>query len=592
MFKSLKKSLIYKSIKMDKSIFVYLLINILNPFLLYLTLEYREKLVDSIVLYSNNKETLHIDYIFINLTILLLIMFWVGYASIHFMNFIEVGMKNKYIINFKTLIKNKLQVIEFSTLELPSTKEMIEKSNNCGETVFSFWRNLIQTISYSLNIALIIVYMSSLDKGYIIALLLTLVPVIIISVKMGMSYFNTWVDFSTVRRKTAYYYDVLIEKKYANERIFFGFNEYFEDKWSTEYKNVRKGSISKELEGIKKIQASGILVGIVIVVLFYNLSLKVVSGSVSLGEFVAVFSVLPVIYESFTSTISMIINNVVRDFNTINSVEELLSLPENKGYCDLPDYSIEFKSLEFKNLSFIYPNTEKYVLNNVSFKINKGDSFGIVGVNGAGKSTIIKLIAGLYKPTKGSILINGVDANEISWAKRIGLINVLFQDFEKYYTTVYDNVMLGDITNYGDMDKAKECIKAVELDKKINGLAEGLYAKLGKENEDGQELSGGQWQKLALARVLASPSEIKILDEPTSALDAKSEAVLFNDFRKIIKENTSILISHRLSSVKLVDRILVIDGGTVVEEGSHAELMDEKGLYFEMYNKQKNMYVF
>lgn len=247
--------------------------------------------------------------------------------------------------------------------------------------------------------------------------------------------------------------------------------------------------------------------------------------------------------------------------------------------------------IEFRNVSFKYPNTNRYVLKNVSFKIEANQTCAIVGLNGCGKTTLIKLLTRLYDPNEGEIYIDDVNIKEYSIQSLYKGISVVFQDYMKYPFTVKENIGFGDIDNINDVDLIEECAKKSNAYEFIQKLDNKFDTKLEKLWTDGVELSLGQWQKLAIARAFMSNSSILILDEPTASVDAKAEYQLFKNFKELIGNRTSILISHRFSTVKMSDLIIVLKDGEVVEKGTHDSLIVNDGLYAELYMMQAEAYI-
>ena len=237
----------------------------------------------------------------------------------------------------------------------------------------------------------------------------------------------------------------------------------------------------------------------------------------------------------------------------------------------------------------MYPNTDRYVLRNVNIKIKSGERLSVVGYNGAGKSTFIKLICRLYKPTEGRILIGGVDISTIDLADYRELLSVVFQDFQIFCLTIRDNIVMNR-----EYDKARldDAIEKSGLRERLALLESGVETDLWRLfDESGVELSGGEGQKVACARAYYKDAPVVILDEPTASLDPLAETRLYERFNNIIGEKTSIYISHRLASVKFCDSIAVFADGELVEHGTHRELMDADGVYAEMFRKQAHYYV-
>jgi ATP-binding cassette subfamily B protein len=229
-------------------------------------------------------------------------------------------------------------------------------------------------------------------------------------------------------------------------------------------------------------------------------------------------------------------------------------------------------------------------LENFNLVINPGEKVALVGENGAGKTTLIKLALRFYDVTQGEILINGVDIKKINLDKWYLSTGALFQDFIKYQFTFKENVFFGDQKKVGNLELLKVAIAKSGADKYVEELPHTYDQVVGKMFKGGLDLSGGQWQKLALARAFFKNAPVLILDEPTSAIDAKAEYEIFQRVQNLQKDKTVIIISHRFSTVRNADRILVLDGGKIIEEGNHKELMEKKGLYEELFTLQAQGY--
>ena len=250
---------------------------------------------------------------------------------------------------------------------------------------------------------------------------------------------------------------------------------------------------------------------------------------------------------------------------------------------DIQEYSIVFDDVHFT-----YPGTDREILSGVSFEINEGEHAALVGVNGAGKSTIIKLLCGLYKPDSGRILVGGKDLREFSDADRNRFCAVVFQDFCSYELTLRENVAIG---NLGAMEDDQKILSAMDMAGAGEVAGLGLEKSLGRLTEDSIDISKGQWQRVAIARTLISGAAFIILDEPTASLDPVAESRMYGSFASAMREQGSIIVSHRLASAKLADKIIVIDGGATAEIGSHGELMERNGLYARMFDEQRSWYV-
>jgi ABC-type multidrug transport system fused ATPase/permease subunit len=245
--------------------------------------------------------------------------------------------------------------------------------------------------------------------------------------------------------------------------------------------------------------------------------------------------------------------------------------------------------VEFKNMSFKYPNMERYIFKNLDLTIEKGEKLAVVGVNGAGKSTLVKLLTGLFDPTEGEILVNGIPTTGYSRAELFSMFSAVFQDVNTLAYTIRENVAC---TQYNaDDERVLDALKRAGLFEKVEGYEKGLDQMLLKIiDEDGTELSGGEAQKLAIARALYKDANMVVMDEPTAALDALAEAAIYESFNDLIKGKTAIFISHRLASTKFCDNIAFFDGDGLKEYGTHDALMQKCGAYYDMFTVQGKYY--
>ena len=245
----------------------------------------------------------------------------------------------------------------------------------------------------------------------------------------------------------------------------------------------------------------------------------------------------------------------------------------------------------FENVSFQYLNSEKYAVRNLSFQLKAGEKLALVGENGAGKTTIVKLLARLYEPTEGVIKLDGIPLSQYDSNQLREMVSIIFQDFIRFQLIASENIAIGKIDKTNDQPLIETAAQKSLADTVIEALPDKYNQMLGKRFGNGVDLSGGQWQKVALARAYMRDAQLLILDEPTAALDARAEHEVFLRFAELTKGKTAVLISHRFSTVRMADRILFLEHGQVLELGTHAELMVQKGKYAELFNLQAKGYV-
>ncbi|HEY8365157.1 MAG TPA: ABC transporter ATP-binding protein, partial [Haloplasmataceae bacterium] len=329
---------------------------------------------------------------------------------------------------------------------------------------------------------------------------------------------------------------------------------------------------------------------IVVAFLILLLVIDVIKQKILIGSFVGYMRAITLTQSNSINILNSIFS-LYQNTLYMNNLFEYLAIKQDdllqEGLYKISD----IEEVEFKNVSFKYPKTDRYVLRDVSFKINKNENLAIVGENGSGKTTIIKLLTGLYKLEEGLILINGIDINKIDLYSLHKCIGIVLQDFIKYQLTLRENVGFGNLDNLSDDISIMSALSKAGTETIAQTLPMGLDNQLGTWFDNGQQLSGGQWQKIALARAFMRNARIYILDEPSSSLDPISEKELFTRFIELVKNKMGIFISHRFSTVKYATNIIVLHEGKIIESGNHRELMNLNGHYAHMYNIQKEPFL-
>jgi len=290
------------------------------------------------------------------------------------------------------------------------------------------------------------------------------------------------------------------------------------------------------------------------------------------------------------STMGRQMNEIYENYLYVVDYQKFISTPEESlGEGLIPGRPFT-TGIEFKDVWFKYPQNNGWTLRGVNFKVNVKDNIAIVGKNGAGKTTIIKLLCKYYVPQRGEIIINGKNISEYSSGDYRMLLSALFQDFAQYPFSAKENIGYGDINKIDDLEEIKKAARLVGIDEFIEGLPKKYDNPLDNEFEGGIEPSKGQWQRLALARALFRKAEIFVLDEPTSNVDPQAEEEIFDKIITLAKEKIVFLVSHRFSTVRKADKILVLEKGKILEYGSHEELMKKKGKYAKLFELQAKAY--
>ncbi|MEZ4589445.1 MAG: ABC transporter ATP-binding protein, partial [Gemmatimonadales bacterium] len=318
---------------------------------------------------------------------------------------------------------------------------------------------------------------------------------------------------------------------------------------------------------------------------------RVLAGGITIGGMVMYFGAFQRAQDFFRDLLAGLAslyedNLFLRDFSRFVSLAPVVADPPAPKPVPRPIR----EGIEFDRVSFTYPGTTTPVLHELSFRVAPGEHLALVGENGCGKTTLVKLLCRLYDPTSGAIRIDGVDLRELSVNQLRAALAVVFQDYARYQFSARDNIWIGNTALPRDSDRIREAAVRTGADAVISALPKGYDTVLGRQYEEGAELSIGQWQKVALARAFARDAELIILDEPTAALDPLAEAEVFDRFYELAEGRTAIVISHRLSTVRHADRILVMDQGRIVEVGRHDELMSGGGLYAHLFDTQARPY--
>ncbi|MCC7304250.1 ABC transporter ATP-binding protein [bacterium] len=502
-------------------------------------------------------------------------------------------LRKNYLFDEKIQIKKleKIAQLDIQYHEDPEFQSMIERtSSTLG------WRGPNAFVAISNFFA------STITSVMLVSILLTLEPIIIILLlipiylnylvdkQSGERIWNIWSSNGEDRKHASHALYGLSNLQVLQEAKIYGFANYLIVRFRKAFANFNNRVIAP----LTKQSFHYVLTALISVILFtgihYWLLTQVLQGNLTIGNYTFYLVSLATVSSSFTSLqryLSMFIEQspFLQDTRIFFSLQEKIKKPLS------PKSVLQMApKIEFRNVSFKYPNSKKFILKNVSFTISPTEKIAIVGENGAGKSTLVKLLARFYDVTSGEILINDVNIRDIDLTSYYKLWGVLLQRFAQYWFTVRENIGLSNIEDIENTSLVQRAAKHVGADKMINKLTHKYETSLSTDFKDGVELSGGQWQSIGIARgIFADPTFI-ILDEPTSALDALAEEKVFTEINAATKQATTIIISHRFATIRNVDKVFVLDKGIIVEQGNHQELMIRKGLYYKMFTAQAKGY--
>ncbi|WP_017718218.1 ABC transporter ATP-binding protein [Kamptonema formosum] len=396
----------------------------------------------------------------------------------------------------------------------------------------------------------------------------------------------------TVQERIAYYFHIMLtQDSYAKEVRLFDLGPVFRTRYSNLRQQIRQEKLAlASHRSIAELmtQASGT---VAVFTACGFIAYQTIQGQITLGGLVMYYQGFQrgqgFLREMLTSLASLYENSLF-----LSTLYEFLELKRSVIEPARPQTVPNplQTGIQFEGVYFHYPQSARPLLEDINLTIRAGETVALVGENGAGKTTLIKLLCRLYDPTSGRITIDGVDLRQFTTTDLRREISAIFQDYVRYNLTARENIAFGNVSIFPDEEEILKASREAGADKAIVRLPKGYDTTLGTQFEEGEELSVGEWQKVAIARAFLRQAQILILDEPTSALDAKAEHEVFEQFRQLIQGKTAILISHRLSTVKMVDRIFVLQDGRIVEAGSHEELLRFGGTYARLFELQARYY--
>ena len=450
---------------------------------------------------------------------------------------------------------------------------------------------LIQVGQSGISLVAIAFLLFSLHWAIAAALFVAAIPGLVVRLKYSRKLYRKQREWTSQERRADYFNWMLTTASYAKEIRLFDLGSLFQERFRDLRSSIRQEKITlatRTFIAEWAIQASATLA---VFGACGFIAYQTLQGVITLGSLVMYYQAFQrgqgALQEMLSSLASLYENSLF-----LSHLYEFLDLKRNVAEPLHPQvFPVPLQSsIQFEQVQFRYPNSTRPLIEDISMTIRAGETVALVGENGAGKTTLIKLLCRLYDPTNGRITVDGIDLGQFKTTDLRQEISVVFQDYAHYNLTARENIGFGDVNQLSDRDEVRIAARRAGVDKAIASLPYGYDTTLGREFEEGEELSIGEWQKVALARAFLRQSQIIVLDEPTSALDAKAEHQVFEQFRKLTQGRTAILISHRLSSIKLADRIYVLKDGTIVESGTHNELVQLKGHYAHMFEIQAQYY--
>ena len=518
--------------------------------------------------------------------LVVILILWVTLQKLEYY-IVRVKMKKKLIIEFSPQVLDKLRGLPYSFFESESSNDTLERISNDPAKLIedSYYRILLtffSLVSITATVVLIFTYSVWIGLGILV---LTVPMTLVINYSSVLTH-RVWEENTSLRRRENDLRELTANKHAVYEMSVFGSGEYIEGKWF-DYQTKLYSSIKKAMLKVCGIDSLYQVLDITYMVFAGGLTVAAfLNGVFTIGQLAAMLDSMHTIITKLNRSSGFVTEMILlssrcdylKKFMTLDTV------PDSTETTDKFD-------IVFSHVYFTYPGTEREILHDVSIRIKQGERVAFVGDNGSGKSTLIKLLCGLYPVTYGKIFVGGQDITTLSKEARQRFISVLFQDFCSYSMTIRENSALGCLAKADEDEAVWKALENAGFADTVQEYENGLDTVLGKLTEEGVDLSRGQWQRLAMSRAFISDSEFIALDEPTAALDPIAESKMYESFANIFKDRGTIMVSHRLASAKMADRIFVLDGGRIIEEGSHDELMENNGLYARMYNLQSSWYI-
>ncbi|MDT0688688.1 ABC transporter ATP-binding protein [Salegentibacter sp. F188] len=494
---------------------------------------------------------------------------------------------DQYSINTSVKIIKKTSELNLDQLEDSEFYDKLERARQQTTGRVGLMSNILTQGEDVVVILSLLGGVVAFEPWLIILLVISIIPTIINEIKFSGTSYSLARSWTQERRELDYLRYAGASDVTAKEVKLFGLSDYlanrFKDLSDKYYTQSKK--LAKERAGwgsFFNVIGTSAYYGAYVFIIF-----RTVAGVFTLGDLTFLsgsFNRLRSKLQGFFTRFTAITESALY----LQDYFEFLDLmyPESSSEGKLPLPKKINNGFEFKNVGFEYPKSEMWVVRNINFQLKAGEKLAFVGENGAGKTTLIKLLLRFYEPTEGEILLDGIPVKQYKQSEYQQYFGVIFQDFVKFELTLRENIAMGaiaEIHNQERLDGAAE--KSLALDV-VSEFPMGYNQQLGKRFKNGKDLSGGQWQKIAIARAYMKDAEVLILDEPTSALDARAETEAFDRFIKLTEGKTAVIISHRFSTVRIADRIMVLKDGAVLEIGTHQELMKNDKLYAELFNLQ------
>ncbi|MDG1564277.1 ABC transporter ATP-binding protein [Bacillus toyonensis] len=570
-----------------KSHLIFLVfIRVIEGFIPVINIFLFERLINEAARFINHSGNLEQVFVYLACQ---LVTFLLQYILEHLSIINDKYINQKIGLHIKEITFNKMEKLAYIHFENPEFQNKLQMISGIDQRIVNNVTSSSNLLKECITLISILVYLINIHWVLVVILFVGLIPLFIIEIKNGSSKYELMRNLTPVNREMFYISNLLYRRESVKELRLFQITSFLIKKWRQKYQENNL----EEINLLKK-QTVWLFASEIILVLVYALTSAFLLylmklGRVLVGSLVAVLQAIQNIQGSLNSLIRSI-SNIYENLLYVKEFSSFISLPEIDEVEDKEEiHSIQ--EISVQQLNFTYPNQGRQTLKDVNLKITPGKKIAIIGENGSGKTTLIKCLTGLYETDSSMIHVNGMPLNKIDLNKYFKKISVLFQDFNRFEFTVRENIGFGNLEDLADTEKLKEVIKRVGLENHIKSLPNQYDSRLGRFFDGGNELSGGQWQKVAIARCLFRECDLIVLDEPTSALDPKSEVEIMEEFFRYSSDKAVIFITHRLGAAWLADEIIVMERGRIAERGTHQELLHLDGIYKELFVSQSKWYM-
>lgn len=552
----------------------------------YLTAELIKRLGQNI---GTNSQEAYVRVVGAFVVMFLLVVISYATESVKTVICAVAGLKLSH--NIENIVADKFQNIKQERIDNPEFLDLHSNTlNRCGSEPLNLMESLFSTVA---NVISLMGYVVIIAKYNLIALLVIIIftlPIIVFKRKYQGLTFRFYNERTMQLRRIMYYLELLTEPEYANEVRGYRLHDYISNERKRLFRDFIKGNTKIAGKEIAVSLSTSLLsmIGSILVGIWFIQ--KTIAGTITVSEFYLLITAIM----TLATDLMALSDQIASNSKSMMFINYIFNYMEEPNVIESKALKIEEKTIHdicFENVSFKYTGSENYVLKNINVHFNTSETVCLVGENGSGKSTFVKLLLRIYDPTEGRVLLDGIDLKEYDINDLRKFYGVLFQDYVKFSDSVHNCIGFGNIEELQNSEGIAEAARLTGADVFIADYKDGYETNLSKMFfNDAIEPSGGQWQKLAISRAVYSDAQVLVLDEPTAALDPKSEVKMFDTFKKISELKSTLIISHRMYITKLADKIILLENGELVEEGSFEDLIKLKKEFYSMYKIQSDSY--